>query len=149
MYIWTLSVHSATATVTVTASLIDFHAGQKLFPLKISRRAVRRKVNLEVTGEEKPKTCLRRRKANKRLCREKKPVCALPDEEKTVSLVSDEKKPVCAVLGWKITTNNISREKKNRNLLAKILLILLISRTRNLESIYWKFPVHHRLWTSV
>ena len=63
------------------------------------RRAVRRKANLEVTGEEKPKTRLRRRKANKRLCREKKPVWALSDEEKPVSLVSDEKKSVCAVLG--------------------------------------------------
>ena len=115
----------------------------------IYRRSGRRKANLEVTGEEKPKTRLRRRKANKRLCREKKPVCALLDEEKPVSLVSDEKKPVCAVLRWKITTNDISREKKNRNLLAKILLILLISRTRNLESIYSQFPVHHRLWTSV
>ena len=103
---------------------------------RVYRRAVRRKANVEVTGEEKPKTRLRRRKANKRLCREKKTVCALPDEEKPVSLVSDEKKPVCAVLGRKITTNDISREKKNRNLLAKILLILLISHTRNLESIY-------------
>ena len=55
----------------------------------IYRRAVRRKANLEVTGEEKPKTRLRRRKANKRLCREKRPVCALPDE----------KKPVFAALG--------------------------------------------------
>ena len=100
------------------------------------RRAVRRKANLEVTGEEWPKTRLRRRKVNKRLCREEKPVWALPDEEKPVSLVSDEKKPVCAVLGRKITINDISREKKNRNLLAKIRLILLISRTRNLESIY-------------
>ena len=113
------------------------------------RRAVWRKANLEVTGEEKPKTRLSRRNGNKRLCREKKPVWALPDEEKPVSLVSDEKKPVCAVLGRKLTTNDISREKKNRNLLAKILWILLISRTRNLESIYWQFPVHHRLWTSV
>ena len=78
----------------------------------IYRHAVRRKDNLEVTGEEKPKTRLRRRKANKRLCREKKPVRALPDEEKPVSLLSDEKKPVCAVLGRKITTNDISREKK-------------------------------------
>ena len=78
----------------------------------IYRRAVRRKANLEVTGEEKPKTRLRRRKANKGLCREKKPVRVLPDEEKPVSLVSDEKKPVCAVLGRKITTNDISREKK-------------------------------------
>ena len=33
--------------------------------------AVWRKANLEVTGEEKPKTRLRRRKANKRLCRKK------------------------------------------------------------------------------
>ena len=75
-----------------------------------------RKAILEVTGEEKPKTRLRRRKANKRLCRKKKPVCVLPDEEKPVSLVSNEKKSVCAVLGRKITTNNISREKRNRNL---------------------------------
>ena len=45
----------------------------QLKPITISyRRAVRRKANLEVTGEEKPKTRLRRRKANKRLCREKK-----------------------------------------------------------------------------
>ena len=57
--------------------------------ISIYRRAVRRKANLEVTGEEKPKTRLRRRKANKRLCREKRPVCALPDE----------KKPVFAALG--------------------------------------------------
>ena len=35
------------------------------------RRAIRRKTNLEVTGEEKPKTRLRRRKVKKRLCREK------------------------------------------------------------------------------
>ena len=55
------------------------------------RRAVQRKANLEVTGEEKPKTRLRRRKANKRLGREKKPVCTLPYEEKPVSLVSVEK----------------------------------------------------------
>ena len=41
---------------------------------RVYRRAVRRKVNLEVTGEEKPKTRLRRRKANKRFCREKKQV---------------------------------------------------------------------------
>ena len=65
----------------------------------IYRRAVRRKANLEVTGEEKPKTRLRRRKANKRLCCEKRPVYALPDEEKPVSLVSDKKKPVSAVPG--------------------------------------------------
>ena len=37
----------------------------------IYRRVVRRKSNLEVTGEEKPKTRLRRRKDNKRLCHEK------------------------------------------------------------------------------
>ena len=79
--------------------------------LSIYRRTVRRKANLEVTGEEKPKTCLRRKKTNKRLCREKKPVCAFPDEEKPVSLVSDEKKPVCAVPGRKITTNGILRVK--------------------------------------
>ena len=70
------------------------------------RSTVRRKDNLEATGEEKPKTRLRRRKANKRLCREKKPVWALPDEEK----------PVCAVVGRKITTNDISREKKSISL---------------------------------
>ena len=35
------------------------------------RRAVRKKANLEVTGDEKPKMRLRRRKANKRPCREK------------------------------------------------------------------------------
>ena len=72
------------------------------------RRAIQKKANLEVTGEEKPKTRLRK-KADKRLCREKKPVCALPDEEKPVSLVSDEKKPICAVPGRKITTNGILR----------------------------------------
>ena len=38
---------------------------------EIYRRAVRRKPNLEVTGEEKPKTRIRRRKPNKRLFREK------------------------------------------------------------------------------
>ena len=108
----------------------------RLRNVTLYHRAVRRKANLKVTGEEKRKTRLRRRTANKRLCRGKKPVCALPDEEKSVSLVSNEKKPVCAVLGRKISTNDISARKKNRNLLAKILLILLISRTRNLESIY-------------
>ena len=60
----------------------------------------------------KAKNAPKTKKANKRLCREKKPVCALPDEEKPVSLVSDERKPVCAVLGRKIITNDISREKK-------------------------------------
>ena len=69
--------------------------------LRLYRHAVRRKANLEVTGVEKPKTRLRRRKANKRLCREEKPV----------SLVSDEKKPVRAVPGRKMTTNVILRVK--------------------------------------
>ena len=86
----------------------------------IYHRTVRRKVNLEVTGEEKPKTCLRRTKANKRLCHEKKPVCALPDEEKPVSLVSDEKKPVCAVPGRKITTNGILRIKTLIKIISEI-----------------------------
>ena len=113
------------------------------------RRAVRRKANLEVAGEEKPKMRLRRRKANKRLCREKKPVWALPDEEKPVSLVSDEKKISLGRPRAKNCNKRHFAREKNRNLLTKILLILLISRTRNLESIYWQFPVHHRLWISV
>ena len=86
--------HVRTNTKTNHFTLEELHAtcrnkNKKNF---VYRRAVRRKANLEVTGEEKPKTSLRRRKANKRLCREKKPVWALPDEEKPVSLVSDEKK---------------------------------------------------------
>ena len=65
----------------------------------ISSCGTKKKANLEVTGEEKPKTRLRRRKANKRLCRKKRSVYALPDEEK----------PVCAVPGRKIPTADISR----------------------------------------
>ena len=76
------------------------------------RRAVQRKVNLEVTGEEKPKTCLRRRKANKRLCREKKASLRPPRRRKASFTCFRRKKPVCAVLGRKITTNDILREKK-------------------------------------
>ena len=41
----------------------------------------------------------------------KKPFCALRDEEKPVSLVSDVKKSVCAVSGRKIVTNDILRVK--------------------------------------
>ena len=42
----------------------------------------------------------------------KKPLCALSDEEKPVSLFTDEKKQVCVVPGRKIPTADISREKK-------------------------------------
>ena len=77
------------------------------------RRTVRRKANLEVTGEEKPKTLLRRRKANRRLCREKKPVCALPDQEKPVSLVSDEKSQFEPSLGEKLQQTKFCARKKN------------------------------------
>ena len=48
---------------------------------EIYRPAVQRKTNLEITGEEKPKTRLRRRKPNKRPFREKKQVCAFLDEK--------------------------------------------------------------------
>ena len=69
-------------------------------------------IDISLRGTKKSQfRSYRRIKANKRLCREKKPVCALPDEEKPVSLVSDEKKPVCAVPGRKITTNGILRVK--------------------------------------
>ena len=80
--------------------------------LYINRRAVRRKDNLEVTGEEKPKTRLRRRKANKRLCREKKPVWALPDEEKPVSLVSDEKSQFAPSSGDVLQQSTFRAKKK-------------------------------------
>ena len=93
-------------------------------PIKY-RRAVRRKANLEVTGDEKPKTRLRRRKANKRLCRDLKPVCALPDEDKPVWLFPGEEKPVSTIPGWKIPIDDISREKKSPIMLAKILLLTL------------------------
>ena len=72
---------------------------------------VRRKANLEVTGEERPKTRLRQRKAKNDFVA-KKASLRPPRRKKPVSLVLDEKKPVCAVLGRKITTNDISREKK-------------------------------------
>ena len=97
---------------------------------------VRRKANLEVSGEEKRKTRRRRRKANKLFFREKKPVCTLPDEEKPVSLVSDEKSQFAPSSGKTLQQTTFRARKRNRNLLAKILLILLISRTRNLKSIY-------------
>ena len=91
----------------------------KLLPnarIGIYRRAVRRKDNLEVTGEEKPKTRLRRRKASFTCLRRKKASLRRPRTKN-------------------YNKRHFAREK-NRNLLAKILLILLISRTRNLESIY-------------
>ena len=52
-------------------------------------RAVRRKARLEDPDEEKTKTGLKRRKAN--VLSRKKPVWALPDVEKPVSLFSDKK----------------------------------------------------------
>ena len=73
----------------------------------------------------KAKNAPKTKKSQRTALSRKKPVWALPNEKTPVSLVSDEKKPVCAVLGRKITTNDISRQIKNRNLLAKILLILL------------------------
>ena len=80
--------------------------------LYIYRRTVRRKANLEVTGEEKPKTRLRRRKANKRLFREKSQFTPSQTKKSQFHLSQTKKKTVCAVLGRKITTNDISREKK-------------------------------------
>ena len=84
--------------------------------LTVHRRAVRRKANLEVTGEEMPKTRLRRRKDNKRLCREKKPVWALPDEEKPVSLVSDEKSQFEPTSGEKLQQTTFRARKKSKSL---------------------------------
>ena len=46
---------------------------------RLYRRTVLKKPTLEVTGEEKLKTCVRRKKANKRHTARK--VCAFPDEE--------------------------------------------------------------------
>ena len=59
----------------------------------------------------KAKNASKTKKSQQTALSRKKPVCALPDEEKLVSLVSGEKKPVCAVLGRKITTNDILRVK--------------------------------------
>ena len=50
---------------------------------ELYRRALRRKSDLEVTAQEKPKTRLRRSKCNTAFSVIKQ-VCALPDEEKTV-----------------------------------------------------------------
>ena len=73
---------------------------------------VRRKANLEVTCEEKPKTRLRRRKANKRLCREQRPVCAYPDEEKPVSLVSHKKASLHGPRVKNYNKRHFARKKK-------------------------------------
>ena len=78
----------------------------------IERERVLRFYNLEVTGEEKPKTRLRRRQANKQLCREKKPVCALPDEERPISLVSDEKSQFAPSSGEKLQQTTFHSRKK-------------------------------------
>ena len=98
---------------TALKSLYLVYYNQCLF---LYRRVVRREANLEVTGEEKPKTRLRRRKANKRLCREKKPVWALPDEEKTVSLVSDEKSQFAPSSGEKLQQATFHTRKKSKSL---------------------------------
>ena len=62
--------------------------------------------------EEKPITSLRRRKDNKRLCREKKPVRVLPDEEKPVSLVSDEKSQFAPSSGEKLQQTTFRARNK-------------------------------------
>ena len=95
---------------------------------EIYRPAVRRKPNLEVTGEEKPKTHRRRRKPNKRPFREKKTSLRPLRRKKPVCLFPGEENPVCAVPGRKISTDDISREKKNTILLAKILLRIRIDK---------------------
>ena len=77
------------------------------FSFSVYRRVLRKKANVEVT--EKPKTHLRRRKAKKRLCREK--ASLRTPRRRKVSLVSDKKKPVCAIPERKIPTADISREK--------------------------------------
>ena len=100
-------------------------------------------------SEEKPKTHLRRRKANKRLGREKKASLGPPRRRKASFTCLRRKKASLRRPRAKNYNKRHFAREKNRNLLAKIVLILLISRTRNLESIYWQFPVHHRLRTYV
>ena len=90
------------------------------------RRAVRRKANFEVTGEEKPTNGFVAKKASLR-----------PPRRRKASFTCLRRKK--ASLRRPRTKNYNKRHfarEKNRNLLAKILPILLISRTRNLESIY-------------
>ena len=58
-------------TAKITSTMSSMSPSKKSNKKSIQatyHRAVQRKTNLEVTGEEKPKTRLRRRKANKRLC---------------------------------------------------------------------------------
>ena len=104
------------------------------------RHAVRRKANLEVTGEEKPKTRLKRRKANKSALSRKKASLGPPRRRKaSFTCLRRKKGSLRRPRAKNYNKRHLAREK-NRNLLAKILLILLISRTRNLESIYLQCP---------
>ena len=82
----------------------------------------------------------RRRKAkntaNKRLCRSRKKASSRPLRRRKASFTCLRRKKASLRRSRAKNYNDVLREKKNRNILAKIVLILLISRTRNLESIY-------------
>ena len=78
--------------------------------LYISSRGLK-KSNLKVTGEEKPKMRLRRRKANKRLCREKSQFAPSQTKKSQFHLSQTKKKPVCAIPERKMPTADISCEK--------------------------------------
>ena len=73
------------------------------YNVEVFRRAVQRKANLEVRGEEKPTNG----------CVAKKSHFAHSQIKKSQFYLSQtKKKPVCAVFGRKIPTADISREKK-------------------------------------
>ena len=80
------------------------------------RRAVRRKANLEVTGEEKPKTRLRRRKANKRLCREKSQFAPSQTKKSQFHLSQTKKSQFAPSSGEKLQQSTFRERKKSKSL---------------------------------